>query len=123
MYRYENYKHLPESIWHTFHEIYILSGLRFSPNTNYGTYFAFYAGFGGGKGPNLEIRTMNFMLEIGYVAKPFYKQLFLSFNFALLFSGPLHQDPVRYTWDQFSVIGVMSHMITPLFGLNIGLEF
>ena len=129
MYRYEHYRDLPKesiyNIWRQFHEFYFLPGLRYSPHQDpqQGTYFSFHAGFGGGKGPNLEIWTINFMPEVGYVAQPFYKQLYWSFNCALLFSAPLQQVPRRYTWDQFSVIGVLSHMITPLFGVNIGLVF
>ena len=128
MYRYENYyAHPPEpfKIWCKFHEIYILPGLRCSlqHDTNSGGYFSLHAGFGRGVGPNFSLWTMNFMPEVGYVTKPFYKGLFFSWSFALLFSGPLHQAPVRYTWEQLTAVGIISHMITPLLGLNVGWAF
>jgi len=131
MYRYEHYKSIRQgqedrySIWRNFHEFYVLSGLRFYPQDSirHGKYLAFCAGFGRGLGPNLSLWTMNFMPEVGSAAKPLYKHLFLSWNLGLLFSAPLHQFPTRYTWDQFSTIGIIAHMITPIFGLNMGWTF
>lgn len=129
MYRYENYRPRPGNswnrIWHQFHEIYILPGVRFKRNadSHHGAYFACHAGLGGGIGNNFSLRTVNIMPEVGYVAKPFHKQLFASFNFSLLFCGPIYQNPPVYQWDNFTLIGIMAHLLIPLFGLNIGLVF
>ena len=125
MYRYENYRERPQSIWHNFHEIYVLPGVRFQPDpaTTYGSYYALHAGLGGGVSDNFSLLTMNFMPEVGYACEPFCKGLFMTWNFSLLCCIPLYQNPVRYSWEKANFLFILSHMITPIAGLNIGWEF
>jgi hypothetical protein len=127
MYRFEHYDN-PKNTWHKFHELFVLPGIRYSFDGQFaqGLYLSMHLGGGFGLGPNLKFASLNAHSEFGYNFPTIYKNAFLSLNFGLLShfivmsTKPHHRS---YSWSESNFIGKISHLLTPLGFVNIGVSF
>ena len=127
LYRHEHYNS-PTNSWHKFHELFVLPGARYSFSGEYekGLYLSMHIGGGLGIGPNLNFTSLNVYPEIGYIFSNIYKDLYISLNLGFLYSYILSSSSPNhpaYSWSDNNIIGIMSHVLTPIGVASIGLKF
>jgi hypothetical protein len=127
LYRFEHYTN-PSMDWHKFHEIFILPGLRYNFSQEYenGLYLSVHVGGGLGVGPNLSFKSLNAYSEIGYIIPNIYKDLYCSINLGFLYSHILSSSSPNhpsYSWSKSNLIAKLSHIITPIGMVSVGLKF